>query len=178
NFDFNGESDLDQEYTMDLMAPQPITQSGDIVEGAGFDNWARCCRRLVLHVRRRRRSHTVFRTASTLTKPEEDSKGRSLAESLRLLGSLITLINDARIAAGKGPIYSAALHLGLMRSRHPFSTYGNPEQLRLFLEQSAYHRWPKSMLLGHRPRPPRPGRHQSLPVFQHLICAPCREFDE
>lgn len=41
SFDFNGESDLDLEYAMGLTAPQPITllQTGDIVEGAGFDNW-------------------------------------------------------------------------------------------------------------------------------------------
>ncbi|GLB38582.1 putative pro-kumamolisin, activation domain [Lyophyllum shimeji] len=41
SFDFNGESDLDLEYAMGLTNPQPITllQTGDIVEGAGFDNW-------------------------------------------------------------------------------------------------------------------------------------------
>ncbi|KAF5315002.1 hypothetical protein D9619_007273 [Psilocybe cf. subviscida] len=41
SFDFNGESDLDLEYAMGLTAPQTITllQTGDIVEGAGFDNW-------------------------------------------------------------------------------------------------------------------------------------------
>ncbi|KAG6909284.1 hypothetical protein DXG01_001228 [Tephrocybe rancida] len=41
SFDFNGESDLDLEYAMALTNPQPITllQTGDIVEGAGFDNW-------------------------------------------------------------------------------------------------------------------------------------------
>ncbi|KAF8990005.1 subtilisin-like protein [Cyathus striatus] len=41
SFDFNGESDLDLEYAMTLTAPQPITllQTGDLVEGAGFDNW-------------------------------------------------------------------------------------------------------------------------------------------
>ncbi|KAF8194206.1 Pro-kumamolisin, activation domain-containing protein [Pholiota molesta] len=41
SFDFNGESDLDLEYAMGLTAPQPITllQTGDLVEGAGFDNW-------------------------------------------------------------------------------------------------------------------------------------------
>ncbi|TFK40519.1 Pro-kumamolisin, activation domain-containing protein [Crucibulum laeve] len=41
SFDFNGESDLDLEYAMGLTSPQPITllQTGDIVEGAGFDNW-------------------------------------------------------------------------------------------------------------------------------------------
>ncbi|TDL20636.1 subtilisin-like protein [Rickenella mellea] len=40
-FDFNGESDLDLEYAMALTNPQPITllQTGDLVEGAGFDNW-------------------------------------------------------------------------------------------------------------------------------------------
>ncbi|KAH9176550.1 subtilisin-like protein [Lactarius sanguifluus] len=38
---FNGESDLDLEYAMALTNPQPITllQTGDLVEGAGFDNW-------------------------------------------------------------------------------------------------------------------------------------------
>ncbi|KAF8817102.1 subtilisin-like protein [Phlegmacium glaucopus] len=41
SFNFNGESDLDLEYAMGLTAPQTITllQTGDIVEGAGFDNW-------------------------------------------------------------------------------------------------------------------------------------------
>lgn len=41
SFDFNGESDLDLEYAMSLTNPQPITllQTGDLVEGAGFDNW-------------------------------------------------------------------------------------------------------------------------------------------
>ncbi|TFK40518.1 subtilisin-like protein [Crucibulum laeve] len=41
SFDFNGESDLDLEYAMGLTNPQPITllQTGDLVEGAGFDNW-------------------------------------------------------------------------------------------------------------------------------------------
>ncbi|KAH0586015.1 hypothetical protein H2248_007292 [Termitomyces sp. 'cryptogamus'] len=41
SFNFNGESDLDLEYAMGLTNPQPITllQTGDIVEGAGFDNW-------------------------------------------------------------------------------------------------------------------------------------------
>ncbi|KAF9464191.1 Pro-kumamolisin, activation domain-containing protein [Collybia nuda] len=41
SFGFNGESDLDLEYSMGLTNPQPITllQTGDIVEGAGFDNW-------------------------------------------------------------------------------------------------------------------------------------------
>ncbi|THH07970.1 hypothetical protein EW146_g9146 [Bondarzewia mesenterica] len=41
SFDFNGESDLDLEYAMSLTNPQSITllQTGDLVEGAGFDNW-------------------------------------------------------------------------------------------------------------------------------------------
>ncbi|KAF8879105.1 subtilisin-like protein [Gymnopilus junonius] len=41
SFDFNGESDLDLEYGMGLTNPQTITllQTGDLVEGAGFDNW-------------------------------------------------------------------------------------------------------------------------------------------
>ncbi|KAJ7624321.1 subtilisin-like protein [Mycena polygramma] len=41
SFDFNGESDLDLEYSMSLTNPQPVQllQTGDIVEGAGFDNW-------------------------------------------------------------------------------------------------------------------------------------------
>ncbi|KAH9034857.1 subtilisin-like protein, partial [Lactarius pseudohatsudake] len=41
SFNFNGESDLDLEYAMVLTNPQPITllQTGDLVEGAGFDNW-------------------------------------------------------------------------------------------------------------------------------------------
>jgi len=41
SFDFNGESDLDLEYGMSLTNPQPVQllQTGDIVEGAGFDNW-------------------------------------------------------------------------------------------------------------------------------------------
>ncbi|KAF8964244.1 Pro-kumamolisin, activation domain-containing protein [Flammula alnicola] len=41
SFNFNGESDLDLEYSMGLTNPQPITllQTGDLVEGAGFDNW-------------------------------------------------------------------------------------------------------------------------------------------
>ncbi|KAJ3487644.1 hypothetical protein NLI96_g3409 [Meripilus lineatus] len=40
-FDFNGESDLDLEYAMALTSPQPIVllQTGDLVEGASFDNW-------------------------------------------------------------------------------------------------------------------------------------------
>ncbi|KIK61117.1 hypothetical protein GYMLUDRAFT_59078 [Collybiopsis luxurians FD-317 M1] len=39
--DFNGESDLDLEYAMALTYPQNVTllQTGDLVEGAGFDNW-------------------------------------------------------------------------------------------------------------------------------------------
>lgn len=41
SFDFNGESDLDLEYAMGLTNPLNITllQTGDLVEGAGFDNW-------------------------------------------------------------------------------------------------------------------------------------------
>ncbi|EIN08407.1 subtilisin-like protein [Punctularia strigosozonata HHB-11173 SS5] len=41
SFDFNGESDLDLEYAFALTNPQPITllQTGDLVEGASFDNW-------------------------------------------------------------------------------------------------------------------------------------------
>ncbi|KAH7872402.1 subtilisin-like protein [Lentinula edodes] len=41
SFDFNGESDLDLEYGMSLVNPQTVTllQTGDLVEGAGFDNW-------------------------------------------------------------------------------------------------------------------------------------------
>ncbi|KAF8158458.1 subtilisin-like protein [Crassisporium funariophilum] len=41
SFDFNGESDLDLQYAMALTNPQPITllQTGDLEEGAGFDNW-------------------------------------------------------------------------------------------------------------------------------------------
>ncbi|KAF8993522.1 subtilisin-like protein [Cyathus striatus] len=41
SFDFNGESDLDLQYAMGLTQPQPITllQTGDLQEGAGFDNW-------------------------------------------------------------------------------------------------------------------------------------------
>ncbi|KAI0028799.1 subtilisin-like protein [Vararia minispora EC-137] len=41
SFNFNGESDLDLEYAMSLTNPQPILllQTGDLVEGAGFDNW-------------------------------------------------------------------------------------------------------------------------------------------
>ncbi|KAH8082440.1 subtilisin-like protein [Cristinia sonorae] len=41
SFDFNGESALDLEYSFALTNPQPITllQTGDLVEGASFDNW-------------------------------------------------------------------------------------------------------------------------------------------
>ncbi|TFK74739.1 subtilisin-like protein [Pluteus cervinus] len=41
SFDTNGESDLDLEYGMSLVDPQPVLllQTGDLVEGAGFDNW-------------------------------------------------------------------------------------------------------------------------------------------
>ncbi|CAL1713696.1 unnamed protein product [Somion occarium] len=41
SFDFNGESDLDLEYAFALTNPQPITllQTGDLFEGASFDNW-------------------------------------------------------------------------------------------------------------------------------------------
>lgn len=41
SFNFNGESDLDLEYGMVLTNPQPVLllQTGDLVEGAGFDNW-------------------------------------------------------------------------------------------------------------------------------------------
>ncbi|TBU54464.1 subtilisin-like protein [Dichomitus squalens] len=40
-FDFNGESDLDLQYAFGLTNPQPILllQTGDLVEGASFDNW-------------------------------------------------------------------------------------------------------------------------------------------
>ncbi|KAI0261677.1 subtilisin-like protein [Gloeopeniophorella convolvens] len=40
-FDDNGESDLDLEYAMTLTNPQPITllQTGDLIEGASFDNF-------------------------------------------------------------------------------------------------------------------------------------------
>jgi len=40
SFDFNGESDLDLEYGMTLVAPQKVTlyQAGDLVEGASFNN--------------------------------------------------------------------------------------------------------------------------------------------
>ncbi|THH29362.1 hypothetical protein EUX98_g4824 [Antrodiella citrinella] len=41
SFDFNGESSLDFEYSFALTDPQPLTllQTGDLVEGASFDNW-------------------------------------------------------------------------------------------------------------------------------------------
>ncbi|KAJ7752583.1 subtilisin-like protein, partial [Mycena metata] len=41
SFEFDGESSLDLEYGMTLTNPQPVQvlQTGDIVEGAGFDNW-------------------------------------------------------------------------------------------------------------------------------------------
>ncbi|KJA23288.1 hypothetical protein HYPSUDRAFT_201573 [Hypholoma sublateritium FD-334 SS-4] len=41
SFNFNGESDLDLQYGMGLTAPQPVTllQTGDLSQGAGFDNW-------------------------------------------------------------------------------------------------------------------------------------------
>ena len=40
-FGFNGESDLDLEYAMALVNPQPVTlyQVGDLVEGASFNNF-------------------------------------------------------------------------------------------------------------------------------------------
>ncbi|KAI9509938.1 subtilisin-like protein [Russula earlei] len=40
-FEFNGESDLDLEYAMTLVNPLEIKllQTGDLIEGAGFDNW-------------------------------------------------------------------------------------------------------------------------------------------
>ncbi|TBU37252.1 subtilisin-like protein [Dichomitus squalens] len=40
-FDFNGESDLDLQYAFGLTDPQPILllQTGDLVEGASFNNW-------------------------------------------------------------------------------------------------------------------------------------------
>ncbi|KIJ32810.1 hypothetical protein M422DRAFT_265293 [Sphaerobolus stellatus SS14] len=40
SFDFNGESDLDLEYGMTLVAPQQVTlyQAGDLVMGASFNN--------------------------------------------------------------------------------------------------------------------------------------------
>ncbi|KAJ7149241.1 subtilisin-like protein [Mycena crocata] len=41
SFEFNGESDLDLEYGMALTNPQSVQvlQTGDIVEGASFNNW-------------------------------------------------------------------------------------------------------------------------------------------
>ncbi|KAI9509937.1 subtilisin-like protein [Russula earlei] len=41
SFSYNGESDLDLEYAMGLTDPTPLylLQTGDLVEGAGFDNW-------------------------------------------------------------------------------------------------------------------------------------------
>lgn len=41
DFGVNGESDLDLQYGMSLTNPQAVQllQTGDIVEGAGFDNW-------------------------------------------------------------------------------------------------------------------------------------------
>lgn len=41
SFNFNGESDLDLQYAMGLVAPQRVTllQTGDLSQGAGFDNW-------------------------------------------------------------------------------------------------------------------------------------------
>ncbi|KAH9953955.1 subtilisin-like protein [Russula dissimulans] len=41
SFGFNGESDLDFEYSMPFIDPTPmfLLQTGDLVEGAGFDNW-------------------------------------------------------------------------------------------------------------------------------------------
>ena len=41
SFGFNGESDLDLQYAMALVNPQPVTlyQVGDIVEGASFNNF-------------------------------------------------------------------------------------------------------------------------------------------
>ncbi|PPQ72853.1 hypothetical protein CVT24_001181 [Panaeolus cyanescens] len=41
SFNFNGESDLDLEYAMALTAPQEVSllQTGDLVQGGGFDNW-------------------------------------------------------------------------------------------------------------------------------------------
>ena len=39
SFDYNGESDLDLQYAMALVYPQPITllQVGDMVEGMWFE---------------------------------------------------------------------------------------------------------------------------------------------
>ncbi|KAK4545784.1 hypothetical protein LTR36_002738 [Oleoguttula mirabilis] len=41
SFDYNGESNLDLEYSMTLVYPQPVTlyQVGDLVEGASFNNF-------------------------------------------------------------------------------------------------------------------------------------------
>lgn len=41
SFDLNGESNLDLQYAMSLVSPQNISllQTGDLVEGASFDNW-------------------------------------------------------------------------------------------------------------------------------------------
>ena len=41
SFNFNGESDLDLEYALTLVYPQPVTlyQVGDLVEGASFNNF-------------------------------------------------------------------------------------------------------------------------------------------
>ncbi|KAI0256020.1 subtilisin-like protein [Lactifluus subvellereus] len=41
SFGINGESDLDLEYAMTLVNPTPVhlLQTGDLVEGAGFNNW-------------------------------------------------------------------------------------------------------------------------------------------
>lgn len=41
SFNFNGESDLDLEYAMSLVAPQTVTlyQVGDLVQGASFNNF-------------------------------------------------------------------------------------------------------------------------------------------
>lgn len=41
SFEYNGESDLDLEYGMTLVNPQPVTlyQAGDLVEGASFNNF-------------------------------------------------------------------------------------------------------------------------------------------
>lgn len=41
SFEYNGESDLDLEYAMTLVNPQPVTlyQAGDLIEGASFNNF-------------------------------------------------------------------------------------------------------------------------------------------
>ncbi|THH08980.1 hypothetical protein EW145_g2349 [Phellinidium pouzarii] len=41
SFNLSGESDLDLEYSTSLTAPQPVQvlQTGDLIEGAGLDNW-------------------------------------------------------------------------------------------------------------------------------------------